>query len=58
MEIASDGMKCYFKKIIKLLAKNKSLEEIFIKLKDDIVGNINKNILEQNVGIQKLELIV
>ena len=57
MKIVSDGMERHFEKLIKPLATNKSLEEIFIKLKDDIVKNFMKKIIEQKAEMEKLDYI-
>ena len=48
-------MKCYFEKLIQPLVSNKSLEDLFSKLKDDLSKNFDEKISEQNAKIEKLE---
>ena len=50
-------MKCYFEKLIEPLVTNNSLEELFNKLKDEIMKKFDKQILEQNAKNEKLESI-
>ena len=58
MTTATEELKCYFEKLIEPLVTNNSLEELFNKLKDEIVKNFDEKISEQNVKIEKLESII
>ena len=51
-------MKCYFEKLIEPLVTNNSLEELFNKLKDEIMKKFDEKISEQNAKIEKLESII
>ena len=51
-------MKCYFEKLIEPLVTNNSLEELFNKLKDEIIKKFDEKISEQNANIEKLESII
>ena len=46
MTTISHDMKCYFEKLIKPLVTNKSLEDLFNKLKDNVLKRINKKTSE------------
>ena len=48
MATISNEMKRYFGKRIEPLAINKSLEDLFCKLKDDLIKKIYVKISEQN----------
>ena len=58
MAIVSNKMKCYFGNLIEPLVKNKSLEDLFSKWKDDLLKKIDEKISDQNVKIEKLESII
>ena len=51
-------MKCYFEKFIEPLVTKISLEELFNKLKDEIMKKFDEKISEQNAKIEKLESII
>ena len=52
MATISNDIKCYFEKLIEALVTNKSLEDLFSKLKDDLLKKIDEKISEQNVKIE------
>ena len=58
MATISNEMKCYFETLIELLVTNKSFEDLFNKLKDDLFKKIDEKISEQNAKIEKLILMV
>ena len=58
MTTATDELKCYFEKLIEPLVTNNSLEELFNKLKDEIMKKFDEKISEQNAKIEKLESII
>ena len=58
MTTATEELKCYFEKLIELLVTNNSLEELFNKLKDEIMKKFDEKISEQNPKIEKLESII
>ena len=58
MTRATEELKCYFEKLIEPLVTNNSLEELFNKLKDEIVKKFDEKISEQNAKIEKLESII
>ena len=58
MTTAPEELKCYFEKLIEPLVTNNSLEELFNKLKDEIMKKFDKKISEQNAKIEKLESII
>ena len=58
MATTSNEMKCYFEKLIKPLVTNKSLEDLFNKLKNDLLKKFDETISEQNTKIEKLESII
>ena len=58
MGTITNKMKCYFEKLIKPLATNKSLEYLFNKLKDYLFKRFDEKISEQNAKIEKLEFIM
>ena len=58
MTTATDELKCYFEKLIEPLVTNNSLEELFNKLKDEIMKKFDEKISEQNAKIEKLELTI
>ena len=58
MVTATEKLKCYFEKLIEPLVTNNSLEELFNKLKDEIMKKFGEKISEQNANIEKLESIV
>ena len=58
MATATEELKCYFEKLIEPLVTNNSLEELFNKLKDEIVKKSDEKISEQNAKIEKLESII
>ena len=58
MATATEELKCYFEKFIEPLVTNNSLEELFNKLKDEIVKKFDEKISEQNAKIEKLESII
>ena len=51
-------MKCCLEKLIEPLATNKSLEDLFSKLKDGLLEKFDEKISEQNAKIEKLESII
>ena len=53
----TEELKCYFEKLIEPLVTNNSLEELFNKLKDEIIKKLEK-ISEQNAKIEKFESII
>ena len=55
---ATEELKCYFEKLIEPLVTNNSLEELFNKLKDEIMKKFDEKISEQNAKIEKLESII
>ena len=57
MTTATGELKCYFKKLTEPLVTNNYLEELFNKLKDEIIKKFEEKILEQNSKIEKLKLI-
>ena len=58
MATISNEMKCYFETLIEPLVANKSFEDLFNKLKDDLFKEIDEKISEQNAKIEKLILMV
>ena len=54
----TEELKCYFEKLIEPLVTNNSLEELFNKLKDEIMKKFDEKISEQNAKIEKLESII
>ena len=58
MTAPSEELKSYFEKLIELLVTNSPLEELFNKLKDEIIKKFDEKILEQNAKIEKLESII
>ena len=55
MTTATEELKWYFEKLIEPLVTNNSLEELFIKLKNEIMEKFDEKISEQNAKIEKLE---
>ena len=55
---ANEELKYYFEKLIEPLVTNDSLEELFDKLKDEIMKKFDEKISEQNAKIEKLESII
>ena len=55
MTTAAEELKCYFKKLIEPLVTNNSLEELFNKLKDEIMKKCDEKISEQHAKIEKFE---
>ena len=49
MATISNEIKCYFEKLIEPLKTNKSLEDLFDKLKDDVLKKKDERITGQNV---------
>ena len=49
MATISNEIKCYFEKLIEPLKTNKSLEDLFDKLKDDVLKKKDEKITGQNV---------
>ena len=58
MTTATEELKCYFEKLIEPLVTNNSLEELFNKLKDEVMKKFDEKISEQNAKIEKLESII
>ena len=58
MATATEELKCHFEKLIEPLVTNNSLEELFNKLKDEIMKKFDEKISEQNAKIEKLESII
>ena len=58
MTTVTEEFICYFEKLIEPLVTNNSLEELFNKLKDEIIKKFDEKISEQNAKIEKLELII
>ena len=54
----SSDIKCYFEKLIKPLVTNKLLEDLFNKLKGDLLKKFDEKISKQNAKIEKLESII
>ena len=54
MTTATEELKCSFEKLIEPLVTNNSLEELFNKLKGEIVKKFDEKIWEQNAKIEKL----
>ena len=54
MTTATEGLKCYFEKLIEPLVTNNPLEELFNKLKDEIMKKFDEKISEQNAKIENL----
>ena len=57
MTTATEELKCYFEKLSEPLVTNNSLEELFNKLKDEIMKQFDEKISE-NAKIEKLESII
>ena len=49
MATISNEIKCYFEKLIEPLKTNKSLEDLFDKLKDDVLKKKDEKITGKNV---------
>ena len=58
MATISNEIKRYFEKLIEPLVTNKSLEDLFNKLKDDLFKIFDEKISEQNVKIEKRKSII
>ena len=58
MATISNDMKCYYEKLIEHLVTNKSLEDLFRKLKDDFSKKFDEKTSEHNAKIEKLESII
>ena len=58
MTTPTKELKCYFEKLFEPLVTNNSLEELFNKLKDEVIKKIHEKISEQNAKIEKLESII
>ena len=58
MTAISNEMNCYFKKLTEPLVTNKSLEDLYNKLEDDLSKIFDEKIFEQNVKIEELESII
>ena len=58
MTTPTEVLKCYFEKLIEPLVTNNSLEELFNKLKDEIIKKFDEKISEQNAKIEKLKSII
>ena len=58
MTTATEELKCHFEKLIEPLVTNNSLEELFNKLKDEIMEKCDEKISEQNTKIENLESII
>ena len=56
MATPTEELKCYFEKLIEHLVTNNSLEELFNKLKYEIIKKFDEKISEQNAKIEKLEV--
>ena len=56
MTTPTKELKCYFEKLIEHLVTNNSLEELFNKLKYEIIKKFDEKISEQNAKIEKLEV--
>ena len=54
MTTATDELKCYFEKLIEPLVTNNSLEELFNKLKDEIMKKFDEKISEQIPKLKNL----
>ena len=62
MATISNEIKCYFEKLIEPLVTNKSLEDLFNKLKDDLLKKLMKrypskmlNLKSSNLSYQFME---
>ena len=49
MTTPTGALKCYFEKLIQPLVTNNSLEELFNKLKDEIIKKYDEKISEQKL---------
>ena len=58
MTTTSNEMNCYFKKLTKSLVTNKSVEDLYNKLEDDLSKKFDEKISQQNVKIEELESII
>ena len=58
MATPTKELKCYFEKLYEPLVTNNSSEELFNKLKDEIIKKIDEKFSEQNTKIEKLESII
>ena len=58
MTTATEQLNCYFEELIEPLVTNNSLEELFNKLKDEIMKKFDEKISKQNAKIEKLESII
>ena len=58
MTTVTEEFICYFEKLIEPLVTNNSLEELFNKLKDEIIKKFDEKISKQNANIEKLESII
>ena len=56
MTTATEGLKCYFEKLIEPLVTNNPLEELFNKLKDEIMKKFDEKISEQNAKIENMKM--
>ena len=52
MTTATEELKCYFEKLIEPLVTNNSLEELFNKLKGEIMKKFDEKISGQNAKIE------
>ena len=58
MATVSNEMKFYFERLIEPLVTNKSIEDLFSKVKDDLLKKFDEKIFKQNAKIEKLEFII
>ena len=54
MVTISNEIKCCFEKLTKPLVTNKSFQDLFSKLTDDLLKKFDEKISEQNVKSEKL----
>ena len=58
MATVSSKMKCYFETLIEPFVTDKWLEDLFSKLKDNLLKKFDEKICQQNAKIEKLEYII
>ena len=58
MATVSNEMKLYFERLIEPLVTNKSIEDLFSKVKDDLLKKFDEKIFKQNAKNEKLEFII
>ena len=56
MATISNEIKCYFEKLIEPLVTNKSLEDLFNKLKDDLLKKLMKRYPSKTLNLKSSNL--